>query len=90
MKKETVNHPEHYLGIPARCEKCGEPIECISVVRHLDFNLGNAMKYIWRADFKGDSIENLEKAIWYIQDEIKLRINQSAKTEKKLNERQTD
>lgn len=37
----------------------------------MNFNRGNAVKYIWRADDKGDPIENLEKAIWYLQDEVK-------------------
>lgn len=69
-KKETVNHPEHYSMIPAKCDKCGEPIECISIVRHMSFNLGNAIKYIWRSDFKDKSVEDLRKAIWYLEDEI--------------------
>lgn len=56
-----VNHPDHYnqLGI-----------ECIEVVRHFNFNRGNAIKYIWRAGLKGDAVEDLEKAIWYLRDEI--------------------
>jgi hypothetical protein len=37
------------------------------------FNLGNVMKYIWRADLKGKDIEDLEKAAFYLQDEIELR-----------------
>ena len=59
---DAVNHPKHYNNIPG--------IECIEVVRHMNFNRGNAVKYIWRADDKGDPIENLSKAIWYLQDEI--------------------
>lgn len=70
-KKEAVNHPEHYFGIPVRCDKCGNAIECISVVRHQNFNLGNVVKYIWRAGHKGDTIEDLKKARWYLEDEIR-------------------
>jgi hypothetical protein len=63
---EKVNHPHHY-----NCHPSG--IECIEVVRHMGFNLGNAVKYIWRADLKGDSLQDLEKAVWYLQDEIAKR-----------------
>ena len=41
----------------------------------MGFNLGNAIKYIWRADLKNDAIEDLKKAVWYLQDEIKKREN---------------
>lgn len=75
---ETVNHPPHYNLLPASCSECRHPIECIDVVRHFDFNTGNAMKYIWRAGLKGDAIEDLKKAIWYLQDEIKLLEQQKA------------
>lgn len=60
---EAVDHPPHYNQVPE--------IECIQVVRWFDFNRGNAIKYIWRAGYKGNPIEDLEKAIWYLQDEIK-------------------
>jgi Protein of unknwon function (DUF3310) len=60
---ETVNHPKHYTGHPSG-------IECITVVEHMGFNLGNAIKYIWRADEKGNAIEDLRKAAWYIDREI--------------------
>ena len=43
------------------------------VVELLRKNLGNAIKYIWRADLKNDAIEDLKKAVWYLQDEIKKR-----------------
>lgn len=62
---DTVNHPKHYNNHPSG-------IECIEIVRHLPFNLGNAIKYLWRNEDK-NGIEDLKKAIWYIQDEIKLR-----------------
>lgn len=60
---EKVNHPAHYNMHPSG-------IECIEIARHMSFNLGNAMKYLWRADLKQNSIQDLQKAIWYINDEI--------------------
>lgn len=65
-KKETVNHPPHYKGHPSG-------IECIEIVEHMNFCLGNAVKYIWRADLKNDAIEDLKKAMWYVQREIERR-----------------
>lgn len=62
-KQETVNHPSHYNQVPG--------IECIDVIRYFSFSRGSAIKYIWRAGYKGDEVEDLEKAIWYLQDEIK-------------------
>ena len=59
---EAVNHPPHYAVVPG--------IECIDVVEHFPFNRGNAIKYLWRAGAKGDTVEDLRKAIWYIQREI--------------------
>jgi hypothetical protein len=61
-----VNHPKHYNTHPSG-------IECIDVVEHMNFNLGNAVKYIWRADEKGNAIQDLEKAKWYVEREIKRR-----------------
>ena len=63
---DLVNHPPHYCSHPSG-------IECITIARHMGFNLGNAMKYIWRADLKNDAIQDLEKAAFYIQDEIAFR-----------------
>lgn len=60
--KDNVNHPKHYTSHPSG-------IECITITRHMNFNRGNAIKYIWRADLK-NGIEDLRKAAWYIQDEI--------------------
>jgi hypothetical protein len=65
-KQETVNHPQHYVGHPSG-------IECIEVVEHMNFCIGNAIKYLWRADLKGKAIEDLEKARWYIDREIQRR-----------------
>jgi len=61
---DPVNHPPHYNAHPSG-------IECIEVIRHMTFNLGNAVKYIWRADHKHATVQDLKKAIWYIEDEIK-------------------
>lgn len=69
---DMVNHPPHYTSSPARCE-CGKPIECIQITRHQNFNIGNAMKYLWRCEMKGDPTQNLEKAVWYLLDEIDRR-----------------
>lgn len=63
---DAVNHPKHYNSHPSG-------IECIDVVRHFCFNIGNAIKYLWRAGLKGDAIEDLKKARWYIDDEIARR-----------------
>jgi len=62
---DPVNHPKHYTSHPSG-------IECIQITRHMGFNLGNAVKYIWRADLKA-GVEDLEKALWYIKDEIEKR-----------------
>ncbi len=64
---DTVNHPKHYNSNPSG-------IECIQVVEHMNFNLGNAIKYIWRASEKDALVEDLQKAKWYIEREID-RIN---------------
>jgi len=65
-KHDPVNHPTHYTGDPSG-------VECIQITRHRNFNIGNAIKYLWRAGLKGRTthVEDLKKAIWYIQDEIK-------------------
>lgn len=63
---DPVNHPEHYLT-----HKSG--VECIQITEHLNFCLGNALKYIWRADSKGDAINDLSKAVWYLEREITRR-----------------
>lgn len=70
---DNINHPPHYNNSLAKCE-CGRRIECIDVTRHLSFNIGNAIKYLWRVDLKGASMDDLRKAAWYIQDEIKERL----------------
>lgn len=62
-ESSSVDHPAHYNKHPSG-------IEAIQVCEHMSFNLGNAMKYIWRADHKGNAKQDLEKAIWYIKKEI--------------------
>ncbi len=66
LAQDPVNHPVHYTNHPSG-------IECIQIPRHMNFNLGNALKYIWRADLKGQAVEDLEKAAWYLRDEIARR-----------------
>lgn len=70
---DPVNHPKHYTSSNAKCSKCGQPIECIDVTQHMNFNIGNAIKYIWRMELKNNSIEDLKKASWYINKEIERR-----------------
>ena len=72
QKADSVNHPAHYNSHPSG-------IECIEIARHHNFNIGNAIKYLWRAGLKSEEgmedtdkqVEDLNKAIWYINDEIK-------------------
>ena len=64
VTQDTINHPKHYTSHPSN-------VECITVVEWMSFNLGNAVKYIWRAGFKGYQIEDLQKARWYVDREIK-------------------
>ena len=72
---DPVSHPTHYTSSPAKCE-CGRTIECIQITEHMGFNIGNAVKYLWRCDLKHDAIEDLKKARWYIEREITKRENQ--------------
>ena len=62
--KDSVNNPPHYTGHPSG-------VECIKITEHMNFCLGNAIKYIWRAGLKSDdALEDLRKARWYIDREI--------------------
>lgn len=73
MASDNVNHPKHYTSDPSG-------IECIEITKHRDFCIGNAIKYLWRAGLKQEEgmtdtqkmIEDLEKAIWYINAEIEM------------------
>jgi hypothetical protein len=69
---DPVNHPPHYTAHPSG-------VECVQIAEHMGFNLGNALKYIWRADLKGNAIEDLEKASWYLRREIERRSRSSTK-----------
>jgi Protein of unknwon function (DUF3310) len=66
MTDDAVNHPRHYTAHPSG-------VECITITEHMGFNLGNAVKYIWRADLKSDAVEDLRKAAWYVNREIERR-----------------
>lgn len=69
---DMVNHPPHYTGHPSG-------IEPITITRHMPFCLGNVIKYVMRCDFKGKPIEDLEKARFYLDEEIELRKLQASK-----------
>lgn len=59
---EAIN-PGHYRAHPSG-------VECIAITEHMSFCVGNAIKYLWRADLKGSRLENLRKARWYVDREI--------------------
>jgi hypothetical protein len=70
---DVVNHPPHYTSHPSG-------VECIQVTEHMSFLRGNAVKYLWRAGDKGNELEDLRKARWYLDREISnLEARQSAK-----------
>lgn len=60
---DMVNHPPHYGNHPSG-------VDCIDVVEWMNFNLGNAVKYIWRHDNKDNPLQDLKKARWYLDREI--------------------
>ena len=60
---DPVNHPKHYTEHPSG-------VECIEITEHMNFCVGNAIKYLWRAGLKGEQVEDLRKARWYIDREI--------------------
>ena len=65
-RADMINHPPHYTSHPSG-------IECIDVAEHMGFCLGNVLKYVWRADLKGNAIDDLEKARFYLDREIARR-----------------
>ena len=73
-KIDNVNHPPHYTWLK---DKCG--IEVIDITRHMDFDLGNVVKYVLRQGLKSEegmsntekALEDLKKARWYLDDKIK-------------------
>lgn len=58
---DPVNKPKHYNSHPSG-------IEVIEITRHLPFDIGNAVKYLFRHGLKGNSRQDLEKALWYLKD----------------------
>lgn len=74
IKEDNVNHPSHYTWLKKLCG-----IEVLDITRHLDFNTGNAVKYLLRAGRKDPkkTIEDLEKAIFYIKDKINMLKNEN-------------
>ena len=66
LSNDPVNHPTHYTSHPSG-------IECIEITRHYNFAIGSAIKYLWRQGLKDSNpaVQDLKKAIWYIEDEIK-------------------
>ena len=71
---DPVNKPSHYTNHPSG-------VQCIEITEHMNFCLGNAIKYIWRAGLKNDNaIEDLMKAEFYIKREIDRLINRSSDT----------
>jgi len=68
VKEKNIDHPKHYTSHPSGTE-------CIQIVEHFNFNMGCAIKYIWRADLKNNPLEDLKKAIWYLNREIERRSN---------------
>ena len=56
-----MQRPKHYNAHPSG-------VECIEIIEHMTFNLGNAMKYLWRGGLKNtDATQDLEKALWYLR-----------------------
>jgi len=81
MEKERVNHPSHY--------QLPNGLEAIDIARYLDFNLGNVVKYVVRAGRKDENgmklrdkmIEDLQKAKFYLEDEINALTNEKERAE---------
>lgn len=69
----TIHHPPHYKSHPSG-------VECIEITEHFNFNVGNMIKYAWRAGLKGDALEDLKKARWYANREIE-RLSREPATE---------
>ena len=86
-KADRVNHPSHYTWLK---DLCG--VEVIDITRHMDFDLGNAVKYILRQGRKSEegiadtdkAIEDLKKAVWYINDKIKMLEQHGIKSERNI------
>jgi len=63
---DSIKHPKHYVSHPSG-------VEAIQIEEHFNFCLGNVIKYVFRCDLKGNPIEDLKKAQWYLDREIKRR-----------------
>lgn len=63
MSDDPVTAPKHYKSHPSG-------VECIDIVEHMPFCIGNAIKYLWRYQLKNNATEDLKKARWYIDREI--------------------
>lgn len=74
MMADNVNHPSHYTSHPSG-------VECITITEHFNFNVGNAIKYLWRAGLKSDDVEDLKKAAWYVNREIQRLAAEKASAE---------
>lgn len=70
-KGDAVNHPDHYTWL-------SNGVEVIDITESLNFCLGNAVKYILRADHKGNPIQDLKKSVWYITRELERRQRDNA------------
>ena len=69
---DMVNHPPHYNNHPSG-------VEAITITEHMSFNIGNAVKYLWRVDEKLDTMEDIDKAIWYLNREKLKRTKEKEK-----------
>ena len=63
FENDAVNHPKHYTQLP---------VECKDVIKHFDSCRGQAIKYIWRCEDKGKPVEDLKKAIFWLNEKIKM------------------
>jgi len=68
-KEDLGNDPVHY---PRHYTAHSSGVECVDIAEHLSFNLGNALKYVWRCEHKGRKEEDLKKALWYVRREKRL------------------
>lgn len=74
---DPVSHPSHYTQGEYKCKHCGKQIECIHILQWMTYNIGAAMKYLWRYKDKGNPVQDLQKAKQYIDFEIaKLKVNE--------------
>lgn len=74
---DIINHPLHYNSSQAKCS-CGRKIECIDITRWMEFNLGNVVKYLWRAQHK-NGMQDILKAQWYLNDEVNKLMSEAQK-----------